>query len=151
MDTAFSYAMSNGINTEEDYPYEGQKNTCRFNNLTRVHFPITDYIEITPGDEEALTNYLATKGPIPVGINAGQRSFQHYDSGTYYDSDCKKGYLNHSVLVVGYGSDKYGDYYIVKNSWGTDWGSDGYVAITRNHENACGIATDATVPIAGSF
>ena len=144
---AFDLVKKHGVNTEEDYPYEGQQTTCRFNNFTRV-LPITDYLEIRPGDEEALTNYLATKGPIPVGIDAGQRSFQHYDSGTYYDSNCKKWYANHSVLVVGYGSDKYGDFYIIKNSWGTDWGNKGYVVIARNQGNACGIATDATVPIA---
>ena len=86
---AFDLVKKRGVNTEEDYPYKGQQTTCRFNRSRRV-LPIDDYLEITPGDEEGLTNYLATRGPISVGIDAGQRSFQHYDSGTYYDSYCKR-------------------------------------------------------------
>merc|ERR1712121_176222 len=91
---------------------------------------------------------IPTEGPVSVGIDAGQRSFQHYTSGIYYDANCRKLLLNHAVLAVGYGSQSDGDYYIVKNSWGTSWGDKGYVLMARNRDNACGIASDANLPIA---
>ena len=56
--------------------------------------------------------------------------------------------MNHAVLTVGYGIEDTEEYYIVKNSWGEDWGMNGYVIMARNRDNACGIATDANIPIA---
>ena len=111
---AYELAKEQGVNTENDYPYEVKQTSCRFNASKKV-FSLSDYREIATGDEMELTNYIATNGPVSAGIDAGQRTFQHYGSGIYYDPKCKKGTLNHSVLVVGYGSDKDGDYYIVKN------------------------------------
>jgi len=147
---AFDYVIKNGgINTEADYPYEsgdGSRHSCRYDDSNRV-LTISDYTEY-PRDEELLTNTLSTEGPVSVGIDAGQRSFQHYTSGIYYDANCRKLLLNHAVLAVGYGSQSDGDYYIVKNSWGTSWGDKGYVLMARNRDNACGIASDANLPIA---
>ena len=61
--------------------------------------------------------------------------------------------MDHGVLIVGYGTDKlYGlDYWIVKNSWGPDWGENGYIKILRNYEYSdsgmCGIAVQPSVPV----
>ena len=144
---AFDFVMRKGISLEKDYPYEGKKGTCRFSK-SKKSIPISSYKSLREQDEVKLTKYLSTSGPIPVGIDAGPRSFQHYSTGVYYDESCKKDRLNHSVLLVGYGSDKNGDYYIMKNSWGTGWGDMGYMKIARNRQNTCGIASDATVPLA---
>jgi len=136
-----------GINAEEDYPYDEAQLNCRFQKSKEVYL-ISDFIEYPEGDEEGLTNNLATEGPISVGIDASRKSFQLYESGVYYDPECDPNLMNHAVLAIGYGTEGTNDYFQVKNSWGTDWGMDGYVMMARNRGNACGIATDANIPIA---
>lgn len=147
---AFDYVIGNkGINTEADYAYEsgdGSRHRCRY-DATKTTLTISSYTEYARG-EELMTNTLATEGPLSVGIDAGQRSFQHYSSGIYYEPNCHTLLLNHAVLAVGYGSTDDGDYYIVKNSWGTSWGDSGYVLMARNRDNNCGIASDVNLPIA---
>jgi len=77
-----------------------------------------------------------------VGIDASQESFQYYESGVYSDPGFQNSMdaLDHGVLVVGYGD----GFWIVKNSWGSDWGMEGYILMARDDGNMCGIATYAT-------
>jgi KDEL-tailed cysteine endopeptidase len=76
-------------------------------------------------------------GPVSVGIDASDPSFQTYASGVY--NTCGTS-LDHAVLIVGYGSTSAGvDYWIVKNSWGTSWGENGYVLIERDMTSSAGV------------
>ncbi|RUS77303.1 hypothetical protein EGW08_014930, partial [Elysia chlorotica] len=97
-------------------------------------------------DEFSLQAAVATTGPVAVAFDASNIDFQLYKGGVYSNVLCNKLIVNHAALVTGYGNDVTGAYWMVKNSWGTSWGMDGYVMMARFRSNMCGIATCASFP-----
>jgi len=148
MDYAFLYIKHNkGIDTEASYPYKGKDDPCTFKRST-VGANDTGFVDIKSGSEAALKQAVATVGPISVGIDASHFSFQFYVRGVYEEDDCSSTELDHGVLAVGYGvSPKGRKYWLVKNSWNTDWGQKGYIWMARDYNNNCGIATQASYPL----
>uniref|UniRef100_A0A915PX29 Cathepsin L-like n=1 Tax=Setaria digitata TaxID=48799 RepID=A0A915PX29_9BILA len=153
MDSAFEYVKANsGIDSEASYPYEGKDDRCRYSNRTRVS---TDIGEIDLRESErALKEAVALIGPIASAMDA--RFLYLYDGGIFAPTGCSAEMLDHAVLVTGYGTEKIPmsngtmrlvDYWIVKNSWGKNWGEDGYFRIIRNENNTCGIASEASYPL----
>jgi len=144
MDSAFDYIIANkGIDTEDSYKYTARDGNCKFNKNT-IGATMTTYTDVTSQSEPALQSAIV-KQPVSVAIDASQSSFQFYSSGVYYESRCSPTQLDHGVTAVGYGNAG-SDYYIVKNSWGTDWGMQGYILMSRNRNNNCGIATMSSYP-----
>jgi len=147
MDFAFKYIKENGgIDTEQSYPYEAMDDDCRYKKKDSGASDI-GFVDIPQGDEDALKAALATVGPVSVAIDASQPSFQFYSEGVYNEPNCSPENLDHGVLTVGYGvSDNGEEYWLVKNSWGTEWGDEGYIRMARNKDNMCGIASAASYP-----
>jgi len=138
-----------GEETEADYPYSATSgNPCAFNKSESIPTGFKGYLNVTSGSESDL-QIASSERVVSVGIDASSWAFQLYSSGVYNDDTCQNGWddLDHGVTVVGYNTDSVGgDYWIVKNSWGMSWGQSGYIWMSRNKNNQCGIATDATYP-----
>ena len=122
------------------------------------------------GCEHVIVCHICCKHfPFSVVVDAAPLTFQFYSGGIYDDSNCRTNSLNHAMLLVGYGTDADTGfkYWILKNrlvyfqflyktkpklatflfSWGSDWGMDGYMYLSRDNNNLCGIATAASYPL----
>lgn len=107
---------------------------------------ITDHI-CFGGLEMALTVAVAVMGPTVVAIDASQPSFKNYKTGIYTEPACSSTNLNFNLLVVGYGANPQGQYWIAQNYWGPTWGQNGYIFMPRNQNNTCGIASHPCHPV----
>jgi len=146
MDSAFDWVNKNGyICSESEYPYTSgttqkagscSQSTCVKNAKSAP----ASYTDVATNSDSALMSALNMQ-PVSVSIEADKASFQLYKSGVYSDPACGTS-LDHGVLAVGYGTDATGgDFWNVKNSWGTTWGDAGYIKMARNVAGAgqCGI------------
>jgi len=153
MDNGFTFAETNGLPLESDYPYisgTGSAGTCVKGKTTAAHTKVTDFTDVTPKSETALKNAVAIQ-PVAVAIEADKQVFQFYSSGVIKSTDGCGTNLDHGVLLVGFGTESDGTkYWKVKNSWGSTWGDAGYVKLERtdstSSEGTCGIAMDASYP-----
>jgi len=146
MDQSYQYIMQNkGIDSEACYPYVAEQNNCNYKPSCCAS-TVTSFVDLPAGNETELQ--IATyKTSIAVAIDASHSSFQFYSAGVYYEPDCSATQLDHSPLVVGWGVVNGMEYWNVRNSWGTDWGNKGYVMMSRNRDNNCGIASMGSYPV----
>merc|ERR1712223_214178 len=145
---AFQYVIkNNGIDTETSYPYTARDGQCHYSSATEGA-TFSEAVAVESKNEDTLKKAVATVGPVSVGIDASHFSFQLYKRGVYYCRFCSQTRLDHGVLVVGYGNEDGHDYWMVKNSWGSNYGENGYIKMSRNRNNNCGIATMANYPVA---
>ena len=146
MDDAFKYAMDNGMCTEEEDPYTAADGTCK---KCEPVVSVKNCVDVTPENQMHLKEAVA-RGPVSVAIEADTSVFQLYSGGVVTSTKCGQE-LDHGVLVVGYGEDNGVLYWLVKNSWGDQWGDDGYVKIERSESSSdpgvCGIAMQPSYPV----
>ncbi|WCJ31261.1 cysteine proteinase1 [Euphorbia peplus] len=152
MDDAFQFIFQNGgIDTEADYPYQALDSQCDTTKMNTKAATIDGFEDVMPYDENSLKKAVAHQ-PVSVAIEASGMPFQFYLEGVF-SGECGAE-LDHGVAIVGYGSENGTDYWIVRNSWGKDWGESGYIRMQRNvvdtYTGKCGIASMSSYPIKSS-
>ena len=144
MEYAMDYTAKYGLEQESTYPYTGADGNC---NYKQSEATTLNSGYQTANSDSALEKALQL-GPVSVSVEADQDVFQGYESGVLNSDECGTN-LDHGVLAVGYGTQKGQGYWIVKNSWGADWGQEGYLWIARSSgDGICGINMDNVYPIA---
>jgi len=144
------------INVEAQYKYTGiSRGKCRAQDAVAVTTGISGYANVSGvgmpvwpyGNETALMHAIWKQPVVSVAIDASSSKFQLYFSGVFNEPTCKRQneLLDHGVSLIGYGTSLGGEaYWMVKNSWGWQWGMHGYIQMSKDKNNQCGIATDAT-------
>ncbi len=146
-----------GIASEADFPYTPvDPGGCPAWQAPLTRF--ASWHRIPCGDVEAIKLAIMTYGPIDAAVWVGN-AFDAYQSGIYEDdltgceaTPCYYTDTNHAIALVGWndnGDAENEGYWILRNSWGTEWGEGGYMRIKYN---AARVACEATylVPFAGS-
>lgn len=137
MYNALKYTTSNPLESEETYPYVLGRKTCYYDKSKGLVGAIT--VHNVPQNDNAQLRAAVSNGPVSVAVNAYMKIFQHYTGGIINSPDCNK-FTDHGVVIVGYGE----DYWIVKNSWGADWGEKGYFRLADvAGAGICGVNTAA--------
>nr|XP_043607708.1 vignain-like [Erigeron canadensis] len=149
MENAYEFIKeTGGVTTEQIYPYFAHDGRCDTSKRNSPTVKIDGYENVPDNDENALKKAAANQ-PISIAIDAGGLLFQFYSRGVF-NGHCGTE-LNHGVGIVGYGTTPEGvDYWIVRNSWGTSWGEQGYIRMQRGinaPEGLCGLAMDASYPV----
>ncbi|XP_030518274.2 ervatamin-B-like [Rhodamnia argentea] len=147
MGSAFEFVEKHGLTTETSYPYVATEGECNVKSESSRTVTIKGHEAVPVNSEGALLKAVANQ-PVSVAIDA--RGLQLY-SGGMFTGPCGTN-LNHGVAVVGYGATNDGTkYWLVKNSWGEEWGEEGYIRMQRDvgaEEGLCGIAMEASYPTA---
>jgi C1A family cysteine protease len=144
MSLAFEYAEDFAIETEADYPYKGRDGICQFVSA-KGNVKATSYKNVQARSSDQLKAAI-NLGPTSVSIEADRNVFQGYTGGVLNSSLCGTN-LDHGVLAVGYGTEGGQEYYLVKNSWGPDWGLNGFIKIAVTPgAGVCGIQLDSSYP-----
>jgi len=155
---AFDYVTGASLCTEWSYSYTAQDpdTTEHGQQLCKAHTSrcsvgiprgaVKGYKIVRRFSDSALMSAVAQQ-PISVGIDADADIFRHYSSGAITGS-CGL-FIDHAVLLVGYGTENGVGFYLVKNSWGSSWGDEGYVRIARGGFpfGKCSITSSAHYPV----
>jgi cysteine peptidase B len=126
------------VSSYNDYPYvsgDGNVPACSLSSRNNTRAQICGYHEL-PNDENAMASWLSKHGPISIGVDA--TSWQYYISGIL--TNCISEQVDHAVLLVGFNNTHNPPYWIIKNSWGTNWGENGYIRVEKG-TNQCLLTT----------
>lgn len=140
-ESAYEYVVkAGGLELQSDYPYTsgefGEDGKCKDKGKTKKAVSISGYTSIQRGEK----NLKAALNNGPVSVCVAADAFQSYNGGIL--RSCP-GQIDHCVQAVGYNTED--RYWIVRNSWATNWGEDGYIRVAMGH-NLCKISNDVTYP-----
>jgi cathepsin F len=144
---AYQYVESaGGLDSLQQYPYTAEDGSCQDNQQDAVA-TVTNYNSVNGEDglyQQSSTSASSGGGPVSVCVDAS--SWQDYSGGVL--TSCGDD-VDHCVQLTGYAQyGQSGAYWIVRNSWGTDWGQNGYIWIAIG-QDLCSIGDYATVVTAG--
>lgn len=154
MTNAYRYLIeAGGLEEESSYPYTGKRGECKFES-DKIAVRVVNFTTI-PIDEDQIAAHLVKHGPLAVGLNAV--FMQTYIGGVSCPIICGKRWVNHGVLLVGYGAKGFSiirlgnrPYWIIKNSWGKRWGEHGYYRLCRG-QGMCGMNTMVSAVVTRAF
>jgi cathepsin L len=143
---AFQYVSNNGIFMDSVWPYQGTTGKCTLPQGQSPAVTCTGYAKLMSNNYTALHEAVVVQ-PIAVSVDAS--TWNLYSSGIY---NCTNATLDidHAVQLVGYGSENGQDYWIVRNSWGTSWGENGYIRLLRHSDGSSEWCWPDTTPQDGS-
>ncbi|XP_045477254.1 ervatamin-B-like [Harmonia axyridis] len=136
---ALLYMKLHGIDTSQNYPYTGVHSRCRSISNSSVHLKSPHLMHLSEYD---LMRTVGATGPVATTIEVTP-TLMHYKSGIVFDRKCVGKTTNHAVTIVGYGVQDGFQYWLVRNSWGHNWGDQGYFKMARNYGNNCQIGISA--------
>jgi len=141
--TCYQYVKgTKGLETNANYPYTAKDGTCKA-DPTKEQDPITGFQYVIPRgstNEQTMATFLAGNSPMSIIVDAS--SWSSYSSGVLMASQCGHN-LDHAVQAVGY--DLTGGFWIVRNSWGSNWGEHGFIRLQFG-KDTCGMTSEVTVP-----
>jgi len=144
--TAFQYVIkAGGLEPVSDYPYTAEDGTCNFQQAD-VYAKISNYKYATDPNnpnENIMQQNLYLWAPLSICVDAS--SWQNYNGGVLLASQCGT-QLDHCVQAVGYNLNANPSYWIVRNSWGSSWGINGYILLQFG-QDTCGCASEATTAV----
>jgi cathepsin L len=166
VELGLAWATAQGLSDESEVPYTAKDGRCTkiksflqhssqslrashshslFSGNAGASFGLLGFKVLPSNKEEPLSRAVAELGPVAVSV-AADNWFSYY--GGIFDS-CDT-IVNHAVTCFGYGVENGKKYWLIKNSWGRDWGEDGYIRLLRHEkeDEFCGIDTDPSKGIA---
>ncbi|XP_053625549.1 digestive cysteine proteinase 1-like isoform X2 [Plodia interpunctella] len=138
-----TYIKNFGVPTKDSYgPYLAMEGICNIKNAEKIR-KISNFVKI-PKDKTKIQNALRKNGPLAIALNGNPKTFIFYSKGIYDNEKCanQNTDLSHGVTLIGFGEESGEEYWILKNSYGTKWGENGFMRIATK-SNICGVMNTA--------
>ncbi len=137
MHFAYGYVRDHKIHRGKVYPYRAVDQACKADSIKDPKFSLTGFEQVKRGVENVIQATIVQ--PVAIAFYV-QGDFMSYKSGVYDPPGCNSR-PNHAVTVVGFKKDAPKPYFVVKNSWGTTWGAEGFFQIAiRTGAGTCNLA-----------